>query len=208
MRHRFFLAAMRRIPLTIVKDAITPDDYLARNIEVLRAVALDPYVAGCDFVGEEINDIITLKPVFKEIVKICAKDPSFVIRIHAGENDSQKDNISHSIECVVDSLAKGQEIPHIRLGHGLYTFSQKSKKGQKVLRELRDNHVVLEFQFSSNVRLNNLNTLENHPLKEYLKQGIGCVQGTDGAALYGTNAIDEQLSLEKLLDVAERTSTQ
>lgn len=198
-----FLAAMRRIPLTIVKDAITPDDYLARNIEVLRAVALDPYVAGCDFVGEEINDIITLKPVFKEIVKICAKDPSFVIRIHAGENDSQKDNISHSIECVVDSLAKGQEIPHIRLGHGLYTYSQKSKKGQKVLRELRDNHVVLEFQFSSNVRLNNLNTLENHPLKEYLKQGIGCVQGTDGAALYGTNAIDEQLSLEKLLELSD-----
>ncbi|MBR6360115.1 MAG: adenosine deaminase, partial [Lachnospiraceae bacterium] len=35
-----FLAAMRRIPLTIVKDRITPSDYLARNLEVLKAVAV------------------------------------------------------------------------------------------------------------------------------------------------------------------------
>ena len=66
-------------------------------------------------------------------------------------------------------------------------------------KELKENNVVLEFQITSNVRLNNLNTLENHPLKQYLKQGISCVQGTDGAALYGTNSIDEQLSLEKML---------
>ncbi len=198
-----FLAAMRRIPLTIVKDAVTPEDYLARNIEVLRAVALDPYVAGCDFVGEEINDIITLKPVFQEIVKIAAKDPTFVIRIHAGENDSQKDNISHSILCVKDSLAKGQPMPRIRLGHGLYTYSLKSGKGKEVLKALKENHVVLEFQLTSNVRLNNLNSLENHPLKEYLARGIDCVQGTDGAALYGTNSIDEQLSLMKLLELSE-----
>ncbi len=198
-----FLAAMRRIPLTIIKDAVTPSDYLAQNLEVLRATAHDPYVAGCDFVGEEINDIITLKPMFKEIVKIAAADPSFVIRIHAGENDSQKDNISHSILCVKDSLAPGQEMPHVRLGHGLYTYSLKSKKGREVLKELQENKVVLEFQITSNVRLNNLNSLDNHPLKEYLFKGIACVQGTDGAALYGSNSIDEQLSLEKMLNLSE-----
>ncbi|SFL47179.1 Adenosine/AMP deaminase [Lachnospiraceae bacterium KH1T2] len=196
-----FLAALRRIPLTIIKDAVTPADYLAQNLEVLKAVALDPYVAGCDFVGEEINDIITLKPMFKEIVKIAAKDPTFVIRIHAGENDSQKDNIAHSIQCVKDSLAPGQEMPHVRLGHGLYTYSLKSQKGKKVLKDLKDNNVVLEFQISSNVRLNNLNSLVDHPLKEYLAKGIKCVQGTDGAALYGTNSIDEELSLAILLDL-------
>ena len=194
-----FLAAMRRIPLTIVKDAITPANYLEQNLEVLKATALDPYVAGCDFVGEEINDIITLKPAFKEIVKLAAADPSFVIRVHAGENDSQKDNIAHSIACVKDSLSPGQPMPKMRLGHGLYTYSLSSKKGKDALKELKENNVVLEFQISSNVRLNNLNTLENHPLKQYLKEGIRCVQGTDGAALYGTNSIDEQLSLAKML---------
>ncbi len=194
-----FLAAMRRIPLTIVKDAITPANYLEQNLEVLKATALDPYVAGCDFVGEEINDIITLKPAFKEIVKIAKADPSFVVRVHAGENDSQKDNIAHSIACVKESLEPGQSMPKMRLGHGLYTYSLRSKKGKETLKELKENNVVLEFQITSNVRLNNLNSLENHPLKQYLKQGICCVQGTDGAALYGTNSIDEQLSLEKML---------
>ena len=198
-----FLAAMRRIPLTIIKDAVTPSDYLAQNLEVLKATALDPYVAGCDFVGEEINDIITLKPAFKEIVKIAAKDPSFVIRIHAGENDSQKDNIAHSILCVKDSLAPGQKMPIIRLGHGLYTYSPRSVKGKAVLKQLKENGVVLEFQLTSNVRLNNLNSLDKHPIKQYLKQGIKCVQGTDGAALYGTNSIDEELSLQKLLGLSE-----
>lgn len=198
-----FLAAMRRIPLTIVKDAVTPSDYLAQNLTVLRATALDPYVAGCDFVGEEINDIITLKPVFKEIVKIAAGDPNFVIRVHAGENDSWKDNIAHSIECVTDSLAPGQAMPRMRLGHGLYTYSLRSGKGKEVLKMLKDNNVVLEFQITSNVRLNNLNSLEHHPLRQYLKQGIMCVQGSDGAALYGTNSIDEELSLERMLGLSK-----
>ena len=198
-----FLAAMRRIPLTIVKDAVTPSDYIEQNLEVLKATALDPYVAGCDFVGEEINDIITLKPAFQEIVKIAAKDPSFVIRVHAGENDSQKDNIAHSIACVKDSLAPGQKMPRMRLGHGLYTYSPSSKKGKEVLKQLKENNVVLEFQITSNVRLNNLNSLEHHPLKQYLKQGIRCVQGTDGAALYGTSSIDEQLSLAKMLGLSD-----
>ncbi len=198
-----FLAAMRRIPLTIVKDAVTPENYLEQNLEVLKATALDPYVAGCDFVGEEINDIITLKPAFKELVKIAAEDPSFVIRVHAGENDSQKDNIAHSIACVRDSLAPGQPMPKMRLGHGLYTYSLSSGKGKEVLKQLKENNVVLEFQITSNVRLNNLNSLEKHPLKSYLKQGLRCVQGTDGAALYGTSSIDEQLSLEKMLGLSE-----
>ncbi|SEA67114.1 Adenosine/AMP deaminase [Pseudobutyrivibrio sp. ACV-2] len=198
-----FLAAMRRIPLTIIKDAVTPENYLEQNLEVLKATALDPYVAGCDFVGEEINDIITLKPAFKELVKIASKDPSFVIRVHAGENDSQKDNISHSILCVKESLAPGQPMPKMRLGHGLYTYSPSSKKGRETLKQLKENNVVLEFQITSNVRLNNLNSLENHPLKNYLKNGISCVQGTDGAALYGTDAIEEQLSLEKMLGLSD-----
>lgn len=198
-----FLAAMRRIPLTIVKDAITPSDYLEQNLEVLRATFLDPYVAGCDFVGEEINDIITLKPVFKELVKFAAIDPSFVIRVHAGENDSLKDNISHSIACVKDCLLPGQPMPKMRLGHGLYTYSPRSIKGKEVIKQLKENNIVLEFQLTSNVRLNNLNSLKNHPLKYYLRQGIRCVQGTDGAALYGTNSIDEELSLKKMLELSD-----
>lgn len=199
-----FLAAMRRIPLTIVKDSVTPADYLVKNLTVLNAVMEDPYVAGCDFVGEEINDIQELAPAFQEIVKIARRDPDFVIRVHAGENDSLRDNVAHSIQCVKDALAPGQQMPQMRIGHGLYTCSLRSEKGKELLRAIRDNHIVLEFQLSSNVRLNNLNLLDKHPLHQYLRAGIHCVQGTDGGALYGTNSIDEQLSLEKLLNLTHK----
>ncbi len=196
-----FLASIRRIPLTIVKDEVQPETYLKENLTVLRAVAEDPYVAGSDFVGEEINDIQELRPVIEKIVRIAAKDPSFVIRIHAGENDSLKDNVANSIRCVKESLGKRQKMPKMRIGHGLYTANLRTPKGKKLIAELKKYGVVLEFQISSNVRLNNLNRIERHPLKQYLKEGIRCVQGTDGAAIYGTNCIDEQLSLEKLLDL-------
>ncbi|MBQ9061854.1 MAG: adenosine deaminase [Eubacterium sp.] len=196
-----FLAAIRRIALTIIKDNVTAGDYFRENLQVLDAVAEDPYVAGADIIGEEINDIRELKPVIREIVRIAGRDPSFVVRIHAGENDSLRDNVANSIACVKDALEEGQEMPYIRVGHGLYTANLHSKKGKDLIRELNDCHVVLEFQITSNVRLNNLTSLEQHPLRQYLAGGVRCVQGTDGGALYGTNSIDEQLSLEKMLNL-------
>ena len=197
-----FLAAIRRTPLTIVRDHVAPDDYLAENLRVLRAVAADPYVAGSDIVGEEINDILELRKVIGELTRIAGETPGFVLRVHAGENDSLRDNVANTIRCVRESLAPGQEMPRVRIGHGLYTSNLASARGQKLVRDLRENRVTLEFQLTSNVRLNNLSDLEHHPLRQYLREGIACVQGTDGGALYGTNSIDEELALEKLLGLS------
>jgi adenosine deaminase len=197
-----FLAGIRRIPLTIVRDRVTPNDYLAENLRCLQAIAADPYVAGCDIVGEEINDILELRAVIRELVRIAGEHPGFVIRIHAGENDSLRDNVANSIRCVAEALQPGQDFPTVRLGHGLYTCDLNSPRGKKLLEDLRQYDVTLEFQISSNVRLNNLSYLERHPLRQYLRAGVSCVQGTDGGALYGTNSIDEELSLEKLLGLS------
>ncbi len=197
-----FLGAIRRTPLTIVKDSITPDDYLAENLQVLQAVASDPYVAGSDIVGEEINDVLELRSVISELVRISEKIPGFVIRIHAGENDSLRDNVANSIQCVREALSPCQPMPCLRIGHGLYTSNLKSSRGERLIRDLKDSNAILEFQITSNVRLNNLSDLKQHPLKQYLQAGIRCVQGTDGGALYGTNSIDEELALERMLELS------
>ena len=194
-----FLAGIRRTPLTIVRDRVTPGGYLAENLRCLGVIARDPYVAGADIIGEEINDILELRGVIGELVRLADEHPGFVIRIHAGENDSLRDNVANAIRCVKGALRQGQAFPALRIGHGLYTCDLRSAKGQRLLEELRENAVTLEFQISSNVRLNNLSSLEHHPLRQYLEAGVRCVQGTDGGALYGTNSIDEELSLEKLL---------
>lgn len=196
-----FLAGIRRIPLTIVRDRIASGSYLKENLQVLRAVAPDPYVAGSDIIGEEINDIRELQPLIRELTALAAETESFVIRIHAGENDCLRDNVANSIRCVRNALAPGQKMPHVRIGHGLYTADLKSQKGKALIRSLRESGAVLEFQITSNVRLNNLSELSRHPLKQYLAAGVSCVQGTDGGALYGTDSIDEQLALEKMLDL-------
>ena len=194
-----FLAGIRRVPLTIIRDRITPNDYLADNLQILRAIAGDPYVAGSDIIGEEINSILELRAVIRELVRIAGEQDGFVIRIHAGENDSLRNNVADSIACVAEALAPGQRMPTLRIGHGLYTCDLRTPKGQKLLECMREHHVILEFQITSNVRLNNLSRLDNHPLRQYLRAGVACVQGTDGGALYGTDSIDEELSLEKLL---------
>ena len=195
-----FLAAMRRVPLTIIKDQIIGGNYLRANLDVLKAVAKSPYVVGSDFIGEEINDILDLRPAIKELVEyVGEEDKDFTIRIHAGENDSLRDNVSKSIQCIKEALKPGQKIPKVRLGHGLYTADLNSEEGKNLINELKNGNIILEFQLTSNVRLNNLSNLKIHPLKTYLKNGVRCVQGTDGCGFYGVDTIDEQLALQNLL---------
>ena len=199
-----FLVGLRRIPLTIIKDQIIGGNYLRENLDVLKAVAKSPYIVGSDFIGEEINDITDLKPAIQELVEyVYEQDPNFTIRIHAGENDSLRDNVAKSIECVKKSLKPGQQMPRVRLGHGLYTADLNSEEGKRLIKEMKENNITLEFQITSNVRLNNLNNLKKHPLKTYLRNNIRCVQGTDGCGFYGTDTIDEQLALYNLLGITD-----
>ncbi|MCI8444626.1 MAG: adenosine deaminase [Clostridia bacterium] len=195
-----FLAGIRRVPLFIIKHQKTSSNYLRENLNVIKAIAKSPYVVGSDFIGEEINDISELQPVITELVEYVQEvDKDFTIRIHAGENDSLRDNVAKSIECVKKALKPGKAIPKVRLGHGLYTADLNSPEGQKLMKELKETRTILEFQLTSNVRLNNLSNLKLHPLKTYLKHGIRCVQGTDGCGFYGVDTIDEQLALQNLL---------
>ena len=199
-----FLAAIRRIPLTLVKDSIVSGNYLTEAIQALKVVCRDPYVVGSDFVGEEISDIAELKAVIREIVTGIAKeDPNWTIRVHAGENDSLKSNMAKAIALVEESLLPGQKFPYMRIGHGLYCASLKSRQGKELLEKIRLHDVVLEFQLTSNVRLNNIIDLRPHPLKSYLSRGISCVMGTDGYGLYGTDSIDEQLALANFLGITD-----
>ena len=199
-----FLAAIRRIPLTLVKENITSSNYLTEAIQALKVVCKDPYVVGSDFVGEEINDIAELKAVIKEIVtKIASEDKNWTIRVHAGENDSLKSNMSKAIQLVEESLLSGQTFPYMRIGHGVYCASLKSKQGKELLAKIKEHDVVLEFQLTSNVRLNNLIDLKKHPMKKYLDQEISCVMGTDGYGLYGTDSIDEQIALTNFLKISD-----
>ena len=112
-------------------------------------------------------------------------------------------NVVNSIRLIRSALAPGQSMPSVRIGHGLYTPRLNTVKGRQLLKDLRESGTVLEFQITSNVRLNNLSSVKSHPLRRYLDEDVLCVQGTDGAAIYGTSPIDEQLALERLLELSD-----
>ena len=145
-----------------------------------------------------------MQPVIQEIVKYVGKeDKDFTVRIHAGENDSLRDNVRKSILCVKQSLAKGQQMPRVRIGHGLYSEDLDSENGKELLELMKETGVIVEFQLTSNIRLNNISDLTNHPIKKFLQNGVKCVQGTDGCGFYGSDTFDEQLALQNLLNLTE-----
>ena len=111
--------------------------------------------------------------------------------------------MAKAIRLVEESLLPGQRFPYMRIGHGLYCANLKSRQGRELLDKIREHDIVLEFQLTSNVRLNNLIDLKKHPLKRYLENDISCVMGTDGYGLYGTDSIDEQLALANFLKISD-----
>ena len=171
---------------------------------IIKAMSKSPYVVGMDLVGEEINNVTDFVDIIEEIVKYAVEeDQGFTIRLHAGETDAFKDNIEKALDCIKICVPNGKKAPLFRMGHGLYVPNLESKEGKRIIGKMRDLGAVLEFQLSSNVRLNNLTVLENHPIKDYLKAGIKCVQGTDGCGFYGIDTIDEQIALRNLLGLSD-----
>ena len=88
--------------------------------------------------------------------------------------------------------------PQIRIGHGLYGPIQD----EKVMQRMAERGVIVEFNVSSNVRLNNLAPQQvldtfKELIEAYTRTGdgekdkIGVVFGTDGYGIYGTTTRDE-----------------
>mgnify|MGYP004619842411 FL=1 len=171
---------------------------------VIKAVSRSPYVVGMDLIGEEINNVTDFSDLIGEIIKYAIyEDDGYTIRLHAGETDAFKDNIEKALDCIKICLPNGEKAPQIRLGHGLYVPDLDTREGKRIINKMKDLDVILEFQLSSNVRLNNLTNLNNHPMKKYLAAGVKCVQGTDGCGFYGIDTIDEQIALRNLLDIKD-----
>lgn len=192
-----YLAAIRRDFETV--------EQMLEAVDIMKAVAHSPYVVGSDILGEELNDIYDMKPALKEIIEYAVnEDPDFVIRIHAGENDSFTENIERSVRILEECVPEGKKYPNFRIGHGLYGKNLNSKEGKQLIERMKKIGAVVEFNLTSNVRLNNLNNLKNCPIKTYLDSGVKCVQGTDGYGLYGTDSVEEQMALNVLFGFKDK----
>ncbi len=191
-----FLGAIRRIWISPKEQEETK--------EILKIMSKSPYVVGCDVIGEEVTDISDIEDIITDLVKFAIKENNgFTIRLHAGETDAFSENVEKAVTIIENAIGKSKIIPRCRIGHGLYGIGASKESDERIMKKIKKINAILEFQLSSNVRLNNLTRLENHPIKSYLSHGIDCVQGTDGFGMYGTDTIEEQMALQNLLNLSE-----
>ncbi len=139
-------------------------------------------VVGVDIMGQETCSTRAFIPVLERAAALGAARPGFVVRVHAGENPAFPENVREAVRALLPF--PGVEI---RIGHGLYGVDDET------LATMARNadRVVVEFNITSNLALNNIQTTLQVPLLRYVDAGVAVVLGSDGAGLYGTCATDE-----------------
>ena len=105
-----------------------------------------------------------------------------------------KDNVRKALEIIYTEHQSveaetgiKQPMPRVRIGHGLYGVDEQ------VLDMAKEMETIIEFNMSSNLALNNINSITEIPIKKYLDRGIDVVLGTDGHGLYSTSGTQEAL---------------
>lgn len=171
----------------------------------LISIAESPYIVGADFMGHETNETKNFQEELEMLAEYAMlNDPEFTIRVHAGENPIFKNNVYQAIKIIHDKhaemekkLGKKLPMPKVRIGHGLYGLDgiQDEKHNdippEEILALLKEMGVIVEFNMSSNLALNNINSISEIPIKRYLDAGVKVVLSTDGHGLYSTSGSQE-----------------
>jgi aminodeoxyfutalosine deaminase len=107
---------------------------------------------------------------------------------HAGETTGP--------ETVWDALT---ELRAERIGHGT-----SSARDPKLLAHLADQRIPLEVCPTSNIATRAVSTLDEHPIKEFVKAGVVVTVNSDDPPMFGTDLNNEYAVAARLLDLDER----
>lgn len=178
------------IPRTFGK----PD--LHASLEKAKILARSPYIMGIDIIGYETNKTGAFDAELRTFAGWMRRHhPEFTLRVHAGENMKNPENIRHILEIARDTGVR------IRVGHAIYGVDEDTLNLAEIL--ARKGQLVLEFNPDSNIALNNIDTLETIPFRESAARRIPFVVGSDGSGFYRTSARQLEKNLEHLgLDTA------
>lgn len=162
------------------------------NAKNVLSVAKSPYVVGCDFLGHEINSTTYFEQTLRDMARYAMlEDPSFVIRVHSGESAVFLDNTSKVFEIIEDEMAKlkakGNDVtfPTVRIGHSLNGVTDE------LMQKCIEHGAIIEKNYSSNLSLNNITSLDSAIIKKLIDAGVKVVLGSDGPGIYHTDAQQE-----------------
>ncbi|MFD8304817.1 adenosine deaminase [Streptomyces sp. NPDC059690] len=86
-----------------------------------------------------------------------------------------------------------------RIGHGTHSFQDP-----KLLAHLAEHRIPLEVCPTSNIATRAVRTLDEHPVKEFVKAGIVVTINSDDPPMFGTDLNNEFAVAARLLDLDER----
>ncbi len=158
---------------------------IAEMLEKAKVLLDSPYIVGVDILGYETNKT-------KEFVKLLddyarwanEHKPGSFIRVHAGENDKNHDNVKDFLKIAV-------KYPHLKflVGHGLYGMDEETQKlAKKLCKNPENPQLTVEYNPSSNIALNNIDDLQHVPFTMALENNIPFIVGSDAAGMYQTDA--------------------
>lgn len=134
-----------------------------------------PLVAGFDLLGDEVGWPAT---PFKQAFEL-ARESGKRVKVHAGEMTGP-----HSIKTAVETLGITQ------IGHGI-----SAVQNPEVVALLRDRGVILEMCPTSNERLGNIPSYQDHPIFTLDEAGVAVTVNSDDPTFFGLNLTDELLRL-------------
>ena len=150
------------------------------NIQVAETAGrfLGKGVCGVDLAGGEADFPPEIhRDMFKK-----AREMGIPITIHAGECGS-----SENIRTAIQMGAS-------RIGHGI-----AAKGDPSILNMCRDHHVLLEMCPTSNLQTKAVNDLSDHPMKDFLSEGLYVCINTDNRTVSATSMSREiELAMEKM----------
>lgn len=172
---RFMVGIPRDWPIETIQNTLTKT----------RALAKSPYITGVDFLGYEVNKTDRFTDVLEDFAKWANENAhGFTIRAHAGENDKNPENIKQLL-----LLMKKYQNLRTRIGHGLYGLDADTLALAKEMDTDPENpRLVIEYNPSSNIALNNIDTPEQVPYNIALEHNLPFVIGSDSSGIYQTTA--------------------
>ncbi|MGF1523310.1 MAG: adenosine deaminase [Leptolyngbyaceae cyanobacterium] len=138
-----------------------------------------PIVAGFDLLGDEMGwPAAPFKPAFD-----LAREAGKRVKAHAGEMTGPE-----SIQIAVETLGVTQ------IGHGLSAIQDP-----EVVALLREHQVTVEMCPTSNEKLGNVSSYQDHPIFALDHAGVAVTVNSDDPTFFGLNLTDElsRLMLER-----------
>ena len=171
------------IKLLIGLPRSLPPSQILTQLKMVMFAASHPAIVGVDFLGYEANKTRNFAWALSHFARFAATHKhldDFIIRVHAGENGKNPDNVLEVLQ-----IAEKYGV-RVRVGHATYGDADACLKLAQKLAQ--NGLLIMEFNPDSNLAMNNIDCATDLPIRKWAGANIPFVLASDGGGIYQTDA--------------------